>query len=53
MIQPISRELVFTSGAGMSLLGPIRIDISVAEVARPDYVIARLGGYLFAPEAKK
>ena len=30
-----------------------RIDIAVAEAARPDYVVARLGGYLFAPEAKK
>jgi general secretion pathway protein I len=30
-----------------------RIDIAVAEAAHPDYVVARLGGYLFAPEAKK
>ena len=30
-----------------------RIDIAVAEAARPDYVVARLSGYLFAPEAKK
>lgn len=30
-----------------------RIDIAVAEAARPDYVVARLEGYLFAPEAKK
>jgi len=30
-----------------------RIDISVAEAARPDYGVARLSGYLFAPEAKK
>ena len=30
-----------------------RIDIAIAEAARPDYVVARLGGYLFAPEAKK
>ena len=30
-----------------------RIDIAVAEPARPDYVVARLTGYLFAPEAKK
>ena len=30
-----------------------RIDIAVAQTARPDYVVARLGGYLFAPEAKK
>ena len=30
-----------------------RIDIAVAEAARPDYIVARLGGYLFAPEAKK
>ena len=30
-----------------------RIDITVAETGRPNYVVARLSGYLFAPEAKK
>jgi len=30
-----------------------RIDIAIAEAARPDYVVARLSGYLFAPETKK
>jgi general secretion pathway protein I len=30
-----------------------RIDIAVAGAERPDYVVARLTGYLFAPEAKK
>jgi general secretion pathway protein I len=30
-----------------------RIDIAVAEAARPDYTVARLTGYLFAPEKKK
>ena len=30
-----------------------RIDIAVAEAARPDYVVARLGSYLFAPEVRK
>ena len=30
-----------------------RIDIAVAGVERPDYVVAQLTGYLFAPEAKK
>ena len=30
-----------------------RIDITVAGAERPDYVMARLTGYLFAPEAKK
>jgi len=30
-----------------------RIDIAVAGAERPDYVMARLTGYLFAPEAKK
>jgi general secretion pathway protein I len=30
-----------------------RIDIAIAEAARPDYVVARLSGYLFAPETKE
>jgi general secretion pathway protein I len=30
-----------------------RIDIAIAEAARPDYVVARLSGYLFAPEERK
>ena len=30
-----------------------RIEIAVAEAARPEYVVARLNGYLFAPEGKK
>jgi general secretion pathway protein I len=30
-----------------------RIDIAIAETARPDYVVARLTGYLFAPEERK
>jgi len=30
-----------------------RIDIAIAEAARPDYVVARLSGYLFAPETRK
>ena len=30
-----------------------RIDIAVAGAERPEYVVARLTGYLFAPEAKK
>ena len=30
-----------------------RIDIAIAETARPDYVVARLTGYLFGPEGKK
>ena len=30
-----------------------RIDIAVAGAERPDYVVAHLTGYLFAPEAKK
>ena len=30
-----------------------RIDIAVAGAERPDYVVARLTGYLFAPEPKK
>ena len=30
-----------------------RIDIAVADGARPDYVVARLSSYLFAPETKK
>jgi general secretion pathway protein I len=30
-----------------------RIEIAVAESAHPEYVMARLSGYLFAPETKK
>ena len=30
-----------------------RIDIAVAGAERPEYVVAHLTGYLFAPEAKK
>ena len=30
-----------------------RIEIAVAEAARPEYVLARLNGYLFAREEKK
>jgi general secretion pathway protein I len=30
-----------------------RIDIVVAETAHPDYTVARITGYLFAPEKKK
>ena len=30
-----------------------RIDIAIAEAARPDYVVSRLSGYLFAPETKE
>lgn len=30
-----------------------RIDIAVAGAERPDHVVARITGYLFAPEARK
>ena len=43
------REVVSTT-ADPSLR---RIDIVVADAARPDYIVARITGYLFAPEKKK